>query len=408
MITDLFSIAYRNLKRRKLRTFLTLLGIVIGVSAVVALISVGQGMQMSINDMFEGVGADILIITPGGGMQTGVTPVSSDLSASKLYKHDVDVVNSVSGIEYAFGLISDIAKVEFRGQVRYVMIFGVPTDKKAKEMSEGINLFRIEQGRNLNEGDRYKALAASAVASDFFDKEIEIGDKILINDVEFRVVGIREKSGSPIHDRVISIPSDTARELFDKPEEVSTIFARVKEGFSPSEVAEKVEKALRNERGVKEGEEDFTVESAEQLISGLNTILAAVQAVLIGIAAISLLVGGVGIMNTMYTSVMEQTSNIGLMKAIGARNRDVMLLFLLEAGLVGLIGGILGISIGIALGKIVETAAVGFGIDIFKAAVTPELVIGALLFSFLIGTISGLFPARRAAKMNPVDALRYR
>ncbi len=408
MITDLFSIAYRNLRRRKLRTFLTLLGIVIGVSAVVALISVGQGMQMGINDMFEGIGADMLIITPGGGVETGVTPVSSGISASKLYKHDVDVVNSVSGIEHAFGMISDIAKVEFRGQVRYLMIFGVPTDKESKEMSEGINLFKIEQGRRLDAGDQYKAVVAGVVARDFFDKEIEIGDKLLINDVEFRVVGIQKKSGSPIHDRMVAIPSDTARELFDKPEEVSTIFAKVKEGVSPSEVAEKVERAMRDDHNVDEGEEDFTVESAEQMISSLNTILAAVQAVLIGIAAISLLVGGIGIMNTMYTSVVEQTSNIGLMKAIGARNHDIMLLFLLEAGIVGLIGGVIGVSIGIVLGKIVEAAAVGFGIDIFKAAVTPELVIGALLFSFIIGTVSGLFPARRAAKMNPVDAMRYR
>jgi len=408
MITDLFSIALKNLRRRKLRTFLTLLGIVIGVSAVVALISVGQGMQMSISGVFESLGSDKLMITPGGGVETGATPVSSGIAAARMTEKDVDIVKAVSGIEHAIGLINDIAKVEFRDQVRYVSVSGSPTDSASKKMAENIDLFKVEEGRTLDDGDRYKAVLGYRIAYGFFDKDIEIGDKIIIEGVEFKVIGIQKKSGSPIFDRIIDIPVDTMRELFDKPDEVSSIFAQVKQGLEPREVADRVEEELRDYRGVEKGEEDFTLSSAEQLVSGLGSILGAVQAFLIGIAAISLLVGGVGIMNTMYTSVMEQTSNIGIMKAVGARNHDVMLLFILESGMVGLIGGAIGIVIGAMLGKVVEVLAVGMGIDIFNAAITMELIIGALLFSFVIGTLSGLLPARRAAKLQPVEALRSR
>ena len=408
MIRDLLLIALRSLTKRKVRTFLTLLGIVIGISAVVALIAVGQGLQMSVTDMFEGLGTDRLIIMPGGGSELGVTPVSSGLSASKLYEHDVDVIKDVRGIVHAYGLIVDTVKLEFKDQVKYGMVYGVPTDPESEKMSESMDLFKIETGKELKESDQYKVVIASGIAEGYFDEDIEIGDKILISDVEFRVIGIQEKSGSPMFDNILAIPKDTARELFDMPEEVTTIYAQVESGLVPREVAERVEEAMRKDRGVKEGEEDFNIQTSEQLVSSVTMILGAVEGVLIGIAAISLLVGGIGIMNTMYTSVMEQTRNIGLMKAVGARGRDVMLLFLIESGLVGLLGGVIGILIGSGLGIGVEIAAASMGIDIFKAAVTPSLVIGVLLFSFFIGTISGLMPARRASRMDPIESLRYR
>ncbi|MFH0833009.1 MAG: ABC transporter permease [Candidatus Aenigmatarchaeota archaeon] len=408
MISELLSMSYNSMRRRKLRTALTLLGIIIGVSAVVALISVGQGMQMSINKMFESMGSDKLIISPGGGFSSGITPATSGLSASKLYEHDVDIINGVSGIEYAFGMVTDTAKLKFGGETKYLSVYGVPADSKTKAMTENIEMFKIQQGRSIEENDRYKVVIGNRIADSVFDKDVKVGDDILIDDVEFTVVGIFKKSGSPIYDRMVAINIDAARELFNKSEEVGTIFAQVKNGLSPSKVALDVEKDMRNDRNLEKGKEDFTVSSSEQIISGVNAILGAVQAVLIGIAAISLLVGGVGIMNTMYTSVMEQTSNIGLMKAVGARSHDIMILFILESGLVGLIGGIVGVCFGAVLGKIVEIVAVGAGVDIFKAIVTPELVAGALAFSFIIGTISGLLPARHASKLDPVEALRYR
>ena len=406
MIQDLFLLSYRNLKRRKLRTFLTLLGIVIGVSAVVALISVAQGMQLAVESNLASAGFDRLTIIPGGSDELGF-PMTG-YSASKLYEEDVEAVKNADGIYHAFGIISTTAKVVYRDEVKHLTVYGVPTDSKSINVIESIGLFGLERGEFPEESDKNRAVIASGVAKDVFDNEADIGDKIIINRTDFRVSGIMEQSGSPVYDRIIAIPIDTARILFEMPEEVSTIYAQVEEGYEANEAASNVERELRKERDLKEGDEDFSVQTEEQTISGIMTILAAVQGLLIGIAAISLLVGGVGIMNTMYTSVLEQTGNIGLMKAVGAKSYHIMLLFLIESGIVGLIGGTVGTLLGAGIGKVIELVAGGAGIEAFSAAITPLLVAGALAFSFLIGTISGLLPARQAASMEPIDALRQR
>ena len=207
---------------------------------------------------------------------------------------------------------------------------------------------------------------------------------------------------------MVRIPLETAQEVFNlkETEEMSMIFARVKPGSIPSDVAEDVEKALRKDHNVKEGQEDFIVATAEQMIEGFNNILLVVQAVLVGIAAISLIVGGIGITNTMYTSVVERTREIGIMKAVGAKNSDIVSIFLMESAMLGFFGGMLGILIGLSVSKAVEIAAVYAGVSVLKAYFGYELVVGALVFSMVVGVVSGVLPAKSAAKLNPVDALR--
>ncbi len=243
---------------------------------------------------------------------------------------------------------------------------------------------------------------------DVFKKGVDVGDKIKINDQKFRVVGIYKPFGNPDDDSSVGIPLETARELFDEPDELFVIMARTKDGFNTADVAEDIKEKLRRDRGLKEGEEDFTVQTYEQLREGAGVVLDIVHLFLIGIASISLMVGGVGIMNTMYTSVLERTREIGVMKAIGARNSDIMMIFLIESGIMGMVGGAIGVVIGIALSKIVEyVAEQELGMVLLKANVSIELILGALTFSFLVGCISGILPARQASKLNPVDALRY-
>ncbi|MFH0835592.1 MAG: FtsX-like permease family protein, partial [Candidatus Micrarchaeota archaeon] len=192
------------------------------------------------------------------------------------------------------------------------------------------------------------------------------------------------------------------------PEEVFGIFVQVKAGQDPGAVAKEIEEELRDYRGVEEGSEDFSVSTSEQLMETFSMIFGVVQAVILGIAAISLLVGGIGIMNTMYTSVLERTKEIGIMKAIGARNGDILTIFLIESASLGLFGGIIGVLLGAGLSKIAEVMAIqATGSTYFVAAISTDLVVGALLFSTIIGSIAGLLPARQAAKMKPVDALRY-
>jgi len=408
MFNAYLKFAWSSITNRKTRSLLTIIGILIGIAAVVALVSVGQGMQDAINEQLKTIGSNRLIITPGGGIMAG--PATSGLVTAKLYEHDVDVVRDVRGVDYAIGVLTKSVRVEFHNEVKHTTCFAAHTDKKSVDFIQGIEYFVVDKGRYPEENEKYKAAIGSSLTEDFFDRPVNIGDKIFIEGQEFEVVVITKKSGNPMHDNKVAIPIDTARDMFAETvseDEVMMIFAETKDGFEPSDVAADVKKAMRKDHNVKQGEEDFTVSTAEQMIESFSTILSVITLVLIGIAAISLLVGGVGIMSTMYTSVLEQTYDIGIMKAVGARNSDIMLIFLFESGILGLIGGVIGVVTGIGIGKIAEVMAAYAGVGILRISISPTMIMYVLLFSFLIGGISGLLPAREAARMKPVEALGY-
>lgn len=403
MIRDYFRVAFRGVKARKLRSWLTMIGIFIGVTAVVALISLGQGLQDSVNEEFNKLGKNRLTITPGGAF---LGPTGSNLAVADITEDDLEVIRKITGIDSAAGVLSRSARVEYKDEVDFLNVWGFPTDKDGEIMIEGIGFFEIEKGRQLRNGDKYKAIVGHSIANTNFDKKIPIGSKIKIKGKIFEVVGLQKKAGTGVHDIIIRIPLETAREIYDEADELSMIFALTKESFLPADLVEEVEEELRDFRVVEEGEEDFTVQTAEQTTTTLNQILDIVNLVIVGIAAISLLVGGIGIMNTMYTTVLERRKEIGVMKSIGARNSQIMFLFLVESGLLGLVGGIIGLGFGLGIAKAGEVLAVSLGAAIFKIHVSSYLVGGALLFSFLTGTLSGLLPARQASLMQPVEALR--
>ncbi len=204
------------------------------------------------------------------------------------------------------------------------------------------------------------------------------------------------------------MPKDTLKEILNVQDEESQILVKASIDSNVTNLADTIKRKLTSYRGEKEGQETFSVSTSEQILNSFKDIFGIVQAVLVGIAAISLFVGGIGIANTMYTSVLERTKEIGTMKAVGAKNSDILILFLIESGLLGLMGGIIGIGIGLGLSKTAEyIAATQLGTDLLQASIDPVLIIGALTFSFLIGAISGVFPAMQASKLKPVDALRY-
>jgi putative ABC transport system permease protein len=403
MIKDYVLFSFNNLKKRRLRSWLTMIGIFIGIAAVVSIISLGYGMQHAINEEFQRIGSDRIIISPGGIFFGPMT----DVSAAELTEDDLDFIKKVKGIKVANSVLSELSDVEYKDETEYVNIFGVPQDKESRKEIEKIGFFSIKEGRHLKGDDKYKAILGYNIAYETFDNDLKLGDKIYIKEKKFDVVGIQNKAGTGIHDIIIRIPMDIARDLFDEPDKISMIFARVDEGLKPGEVAEKVKKELRKFRNVEEGEEDFSVETAEKTISTLTLILQLISVVLIGIAAISLVVGGIGIMNTMYTSVVERTREIGIMKAVGAKNKQILGLFLIESGLLGIAGGVIGIFIGIGLSKLVEFLVIKSGIIFFKSYFSLYMIFAVLLFSFLVGCISGIMPARQASKLKPVDALRY-
>lgn len=406
MLMDYFKFALRTFWTRKLRTGLTILGIFIGIAAVVSLISLSQGMQNAIDEQFQKIGTNRIQVSPGGGSFGG--PEASGLVAEKLSDHDVKVVQRVKGVDSAIGVLFKTSRIEYNDKSKYAAVFASNTDPKSIRFIENIDYFALQKGRYPDPAEKYKAAIGPEMGTKLFGRDITLGENIVIEGHKFEVVAITKKSGNPLHDTKAAIPLETAREIFDAPDELSMVFAQTSAGFDTSQVAEDVKAALRRDHKVKEGEEDFTVTTSEQLINSAKSLLGIVQAFLVGISLISLLVGGIGIMNTMYTSVLERTKEIGIMKAIGARNSDIMAIFLIESGILGLIGGVIGIALGYGIGKTAELIAVSSGVTILKVGYSLELITGALIFAFLIGAASGTFPAIEASKKNPVDSLRYR
>ena len=400
---DYFSLSFNNLKRRKTRSWLTMIGIFIGIAAVVALISLGQGLQTAIEKQFEDFGSDRIIIQEKGLQGP---PGSGTSQSTKLTSEDIEIINGVRGVESAAGMLLKTARIEHNDEIKFNFIVGIPL---ASDEKEALDFFNVESGRDLKEDDDKKAVVGISYAEGkVFDKKLDLGNRIIIEGESFEIVGIMERIGNPYDDASVVIPKETMGEIYNIEDEESQIYVKVKDVNEIDRVKEDIERELRKERGEEEGRETFEVTTAEQFLEAFMNIFGVVQAVLVGIAAISLLVGGIGIANTMYTSVLERTKEIGTMKAVGAKNSDILILFLIESGMLGLIGGVIGIIIGIGLSKTAEYIAMTqLGTNILQASVDPILIGGALAFSFLIGAISGVFPAMQASKLKPVDALHY-
>jgi putative ABC transport system permease protein len=404
MFKEYVKFAFGSFTHRKLRSVLTVVGIFIGIAAVVSLISIGNGLQDAIEGQFEQMGSNKIMVMPGA--EGGLGMMNMFTASIILDNADLKVVKKVKGVGQTAEMLMKSASVRYRKQTKYQMVIGMPPGA-AGEMFKDISGFQIDEGRELEDDDKYKVALGIDVSEILFDREIDIGDKLIIQGFDFDVVGIYGRVGNAQDDGQLYIPIDIARDIFEEEEEISTIMLEVKDGFDPSEVAEDIKDELRDKKDEEEGEESFQVQTSEQLMASVGDVLGIVQAVIIGIASISILVGGVGIMNTMYTTVLERTRDIGVMKAIGATNNDILLMFLIESGIVGLVGGSIGCILGIIMAKGVEIASAASGFEMLKASITPDLILLALGFSFVIGGISGVMPAKRAAELKPVDALRY-
>ncbi len=407
MISDYFQLAFERIKHKKLRSLLTALGIIIGVSLVVVLTSISQGMQEAINEQFNFLGYNVIIIEPGAGTITNLGQKSSSLAI--LDEDDIDVISHAKGVDDAAGVIISNTQVEFKGQKLFTMVRGMPTESSKQKLLRD-TFARIDLGSGLKPNDDNTALAGYALTTGkgIFDNKIIIGDKVEIGKKTFKIVGRLKKIGEQHPDNIIAIPLDTAREIFSKPEEFNIIMARASKGYEPDKVAANVKEALRKHRHQNEGEEDFKVTTSQQIVAGFNNVLLVVRIVVIAIAMISIIVGGINIMNTMYTSVLERTKEIGVMKSIGAKNSQVLSLFLVESGMYGLAGGIIGTIAGLSIAKIIEAIiAPKLPIGFFAASISITTIIVVLAFSFFIGVISGITPARQASKLNPVEAIRH-
>jgi putative ABC transport system permease protein len=405
MIKDYFIIPWKEIRRRRLRSLLTLLGIIIGISAVISLITLGQGLENSITEQFAALGNDKLFIRAKGNALTA----GLSIDAIKLTDKDLEVVSRTSGVKKTAGMIFSTARIEYNDNVRYYFVGGYPTDPEERRLIGESQSYKILKGRSLEKGDKFKAILGFSYTEDkLFGKEIDLGDKIDVQGTEFKVIGFLEKIGSPPDDSSVLMPIDVYSDVFGTGDELGFIVAQTQPGENIDIIEDRVEKELRKSRRLEEGKEDFVVETPQQFAAAFSTILDIVNLVLVGIAGISLLVGGVGIMNTMYTSVLQRTKEIGVLKALGAKNSNILYLFLVESGLYGLVGGVIGVLIGISFAKLVETLFIVLvGPAFLLIKIDPILIIGTLMFSFIVGVLSGIAPARKASKLNPVESLRY-
>ncbi|MCK5283210.1 MAG: ABC transporter permease [Nanoarchaeota archaeon] len=404
MITDYFVLAFNSLIHKKVRSWLTLIGIMIGVMAVVGLYGLGEGLRTAITSQFGISSTEVLTVQAGGF--TGAGPPGSGV-VNKITLEDADAIERLSSVEFAIPRILTQGKLEFNDKVIFGLAMSIPD---GKERSLGYEIMEVEAevGRLLKDGDNNKVvLGYSFYGGDVgLDKEIVPGDSVLIQDEKFEVVGITEKKGSFIFDNIVHMNENSLIDLFDTGNEVDVIAVKVKDQNLIPKAKEDIEKLLRKRRDVRVGEEDFSVETPQAALANLGNILNGVRLFVIMIASISIIVGAVGIVNTMLTSVTERRKEIGIMKSIGARNSNIFIQFFIEAGLMGFIGGLVGTIFGTAIAYfgtlginnwIGSTASVG---------VDFSVIFFALLGSFLIGSVAGIIPAMRAAHENPVDALR--
>ncbi|MBS3157192.1 ABC transporter permease [Candidatus Woesearchaeota archaeon] len=404
MIFDFLTYSFNSLRIRKTRTLLTMIGIFIGIAAVVSLISLGSGFQKAVLSQFSDVGTDKLTVQAA---ETGFGPPGST-AVKRLNDDDFDAIRKVSGVKAAAKRYIRAAKATFKEKTLVVVASSIPQDKDGRTLVvDALNL-DVADGRFLEIDDSNKILVGNGFyENEKFPKKVFTGDKIDINGYDFEVVGILEKSGNPQFNDLFLLNEKDLEKVLDIEDEMDLVVVQVTNVNDIEKVSNDINRELRKTRDVEEGKEDFSISTPQETLESVNTILNVVQIVIIGIAGISLVVGGIGIMNTMYTAVLERRREIGIMKSVGARNSDILIIFIIESGILGFVGGVIGVILGVGFSKFVEIAAtLALGPGILAADISLGLIIGSLSFSFFVGTISGILPAKQASDLQPVDALR--
>ena len=390
MLRDYFLVAFNNLRRRKLRSWLT------GISAIVSLTLVAQGTENAVNAAFEEFGTDVILVQ-GGATFSRPTPGEYGLE-----NKDIRFFESFGEVDIVIPYVYDTQEVEYKDEKKYPIVYAIDTELWGEFL--GRTNFEVEKGRNLQKGETGAIVIGWKLNQDYFEKKVDLKSRIKVSGKTFKVVGIYERVGNDADDTSIAMAIEDARKVFAPPGKVTGAQMIVKDGVNIEEFVKELEEEYEDYRGDK----NFIMSTSTAILEQINNILGIIQYVIVGIASIALLVGAVGIANTMYMSVMERTKEIGIMKSIGATNRAILTIFLIESAFFGIVGGIIGCIVGIIMAIGAKLAIEFFSPGLpFLILIDPKVIGGALLFSAVAGIISGILPARSASKMNPVDALRH-
>jgi putative ABC transport system permease protein len=397
---ETFRVALEAILSNKMRSGLTMLGVIIGVLAVILLVSIGEGARVYITKELTGLGTNLLIITPGKTTTSGGFHPPSAGTVRKLTYDDAQALRRRAWLlTDAVPIVLGTGRIKFRNIGRDTLVIGT-----TPEFQRVRNLF-IGTGSYVSQGDvdskSKVAVLGTKVKEELFGDQNALGQMVTLSEARYRVVGVMQKKGTSLGwdiDDVVFIPVTSGQELFD----TDGLF----EILASTPRAEDVHRAIAQIRDIlirrHAHKEDFTIQTQGAMLSTMDTILGVLTAVLGGIAGISLLVGGIGIMNIMLVSVRERTREIGIRKAIGARNSDIMAQFLIEAITLSGVGGVIGILLGVGIALLIPMF-----VTVLPTSVSLWSIAMAFTFSMAVGVFFGVYPARKASLQDPITALRY-
>jgi len=404
-IKDAIMYALKNLAKRSLRSWLTIVGMVIGVIAIVVILSISEGFNKDINDQLAAFGADQMFIYPSSDLLGSFSGGGSfSQTSGKLYDEDVEDIRSIPGVKEVARSVYGRASISFKD--KNITAFVLGADREMFDMYG--DYIETESGRIYKDGERNVIYFAADAATDYFGKdEVKVGNIVQVNEKNFRVVGVQKRIGTSLSsqdDSSIYVSFEDGRDLFSGQlldDEVGLIMVQVDEGFTADEIKETIERKLAANHHVRLDEKDFSVVTSEQINEVVGSVLFSIQIVLAAVTLIASLVGAIGIANTMFMNVLERIKEIGVLKAVGATRIQILTLFLVESAIIGFAGGLIGLLLGMGVLELLQ--------QLFDVPVFLRLRIIAFVFIFSVGTgvLAGFLPAWRAAKMDPVDALKF-
>ncbi|NYZ74295.1 ABC transporter permease [Candidatus Micrarchaeota archaeon] len=401
-LAEMVHFSFDALNHQKLRSFLTVLGIIVGISSVILLVGLVQGLKQDVLSQLEDFGPRTIIITPTNPEKStsGMSMTSFAPTSGKLFEKDYEKIKKIPEIQSITKVIAGQTTVTFKNQSISSGVYGV----EAGVFDDTVPV-EIDSGRFIEANDRRVAGLGWSIA-DSFDEKPQAQSSIYLADQKFKVIGVLKEGGNSFApmDSIIFIPFDDAKELFNKSllkDEISAIRLTLKEGSDVDAVAAQIEDILLASHRVTEDDKDFGVITSKFINDQFSEVMNLLSLFLAAIASISLIVGGIGIANTMFMSVLERRKEIGTMKAVGASQHEIRNIFLVESAMIGLVGGFIGLVVAGAIGFVL---LYGFGVAF---VFDPLAIWGALAFSMVVGLVSGTFPAIEAAKIDPIEALRY-
>lgn len=405
LFSESVQIAITALLSNKLRSILTMLGIIIGVGAVIAMISIGMGVKQNVTNSIASLGSNMLIVSPGSTNRGGVRSAAG--SSQKLkYDDAVAIKNKIKNIDYVSPTVNSSYQIVNGNQNWNTSVYGV-TPEYLHIRSLVVQSGSFITQSDLNSRNRV-AVIGPTVAANLFDEVNPVGKNIRINNQPYKIIGVLESKGQSSmgqdQDDIVIVPLTTAQERLMGITYVRSINIQVSSADKIEQVQAEVETLLRQRHHIRirsGSEDDFTVRNLTSLMETMTSTTTMLTLFLGSIAAISLIVGGIGIMNIMMVSVTERTREIGIRKALGATFQNIMMQFLIESVVIGVIGGLLGIACGVGIALAIAKSG------LFQTVITAAPIIISFSFSVGIGLFFGIYPARKAAKLDPIEALRY-